>query len=279
MAGRIFLHHAHGFALGGTITQPFAAEINSHAATSISMVGGYASAKAENYRFQDLISYRSAHTYISAIKNDDVTYSTVVDTVVEGLNILDVITADAVVGRLSAKHKDGQPSEIIPLGSGFENLRIAGQAVEVDLLNDLHSHHPSHTALLGHLQGKCKGDACAGFEPPKKVRYEWGLPAGKIPARLEKGLLIPQETGWQESRGTISCSLVKQVRLVNSNGSKKELPFGYAIRVPQVGSIYLAELFVSENTKRLNMLRVELGSPVAGSLAVSGPETNGDWYP
>jgi hypothetical protein len=73
--------------------------------------------------------------------------------------------------------------------------------------------------------------------------------------------------------------LVKQVRLINSDGSQDELPFGYAITVPHVGTIYLAELFVSENTKRLNMLRVELGSPVAGSLAVSGPETNGDWYP
>jgi hypothetical protein len=279
MAGRIFLHHAHGFALGGTITQPFEAEINSHAATSISMVGGYASAKAENYRFKDLISYKSAHTYISAIKNDDGVHSTVVDTVVEGLNILDVITADVVIGRLSAKHKDGQPSEIIPLGSGFENLRIAGQAVEVELLNDLHSHHPSHTALLSHLQGECEGDACAGFEAPQKVRYEWGHPAGEIPDRLEKGSLVPQENGWQESRGTISCSLVKQVRLVNSNGSTNELPFGYAIRVPQVGTIYLAELFVSENTKRLNMIRAELGSPVVGRLAVAGPETNGTWYP
>jgi hypothetical protein len=49
--------------------------------------------------------------------------------------------------------------------------------------------------------------------------------------------------------------------------------------VPQVGTIYLAELFVSENTKRLNMIRAELGSPVVGRLAVSGPETNGSWYP
>jgi hypothetical protein len=279
MAGKIFQHHAHGFALAGSIKQPFEAEIDSHAAVSISMVGGYASSKAENYRFKDLISYRSAHTYISSIKKDEKTYSTVVDTVVEGLNILDVITADAVIGRLSAQHMEGQPSEIIPLGSGFKNLRIAGQAVEVDLVSNLHSHHPTHTALLSHFQGKCKGDACAGFDAPKKVRYEWGHPAGKIPAQLEKGMVIPPGAGWQESRGRISCSLVKQVRLINSDGSQDELPFGYAIKVPHVGTIYLAELFVSENTKRLNMLRVELGSPVAGSLAVSGPETNGDWYP
>ena len=58
-------------------------EIDSHAAVSLSMVGGYASSKAENYRFKDLISYSSAHTYISSIKKDEKTYSTVVNTVVE----------------------------------------------------------------------------------------------------------------------------------------------------------------------------------------------------
>ena len=279
MAGRIFLHHAHGFALAGSIKQPFEAEIDSHAAVSLSMVGGYASSKAENYRFRDLISYSSAHTYISSIKKDEKTYSTVVNTVVEGLNIMDVITADAVIGRLTAQHIDGQPSEIIPLGSGFKNLRIAGQAVEVDLVNHLHSHHSTHTALLSHFQGKCKGGACAGFDAPKKVRYEWGHPAGKIPAQMEKGMVIPPEAGWQESCGTISCSLVKQVRLTNSDSSQNELPFGYAIKVPHVGTIYLGELFVSGNTKRLNMIRAELGSPVAGSIAVSGPETNGSWFP
>ena len=75
MAGRIFLHHAHGFALAGSIKQPFEAEIDSHAAVSLSMVGGYASSKAESYRFRDLISYSSAHTYISSIKKDEKTYS------------------------------------------------------------------------------------------------------------------------------------------------------------------------------------------------------------
>ena len=45
------------------------------------------------------------------------------------------------------------------------------------------------------------------------------------------------------------------------------------------GRLYLGELTSSEDTKRLTMMRLELGSPVVGSLAVSGLETNGKWFP
>jgi hypothetical protein len=281
MEERVFLYHAHGFALGGRINQPVEQEINSHAATTLSVVGGYASSNTENYRLKDLISYRSAHTYISGIKNEDGTHSTVVDTVVEGLNILDIITADSVIGRLSAKHEDKLPSKIIPLGSTFENLRIAGKPVDVELADDLFSHHQTHEALLDHFLGKCKkDDACAGFEPPDEIRYEWGRPAREIPDSLRERLLIPPKPGWRQSNGHLYCSLVRHVRELTPSGAPRQVvPYGHAIKIPQVGRLYLGELSCAEDTKRLTMMRLELGSPVVGRVAVAGPETNGKWYP
>ena len=104
----------------------------SHAATSLPIIGGFASAKTENYRLRDLVSYRSAHSYVSGIQTDEGTH-TVACSTIEGLKMLDVITADAIVGRLSSKHgASGQP-EIVTLGSSFVNLKIAGQPVQVDL--------------------------------------------------------------------------------------------------------------------------------------------------
>ena len=282
MGKRIFLYHANGFALGGRITQPVEQEINSHAATALSIVGGLASAKAESYRLKDLISYRSAHTHISGIQNNETLHSTVVNTVVEDLNILDVITADSVIGRLSSTHEDGQPAKIIPLGSTFQNLKIAGKPVEVDLFDSLFAQHPTHSSLVDHFLGKCQSDApCAGFHPPSELRYEWGHPVADMPVTLKERLLAPPIPGWQQSGSHLYCNLVRSVREPNPSGTvnASPVPYSHAIRIPDVGRLYLGELSSSEDTKRLTMIRLELGSPVVGTLAVSALETNGKWFP
>jgi hypothetical protein len=275
MSGRTFLYHAHGVALGGTITAPFKAEIESHAGTTLPIIGGFASAKLDNYRLRDLISYRSAHTYLSGIQNDEGAH-TVATSTIEGLNILDMITADAITGRLSSKHMGSGQPEILTLGSSFVNLKIAGQPVEVDIDNDLFTVHPTYEKLVSHFGPQGKPGAKA--KNPAKTRYTWGLSSEQPPPQLEKGMLIPTGAASHHGDGVLHTSLVKQVRPVGSNNSE-ELPYAYAIKIPHVGSVYLGELFVSEDTKRLTMLRVELGSPVAGSLAASTAVSNGRWYP
>ncbi len=276
MSARVFQYHAHGFALGGSIFQPFKAELDSHAATTLPVVGGYASANAENYRFKDLVSFKSAHTYISGIRNEDGAHSTVVNTVVEELDILGIITADAIIGRLSSKHKDDDSEpEIIPLGSSFENLRIAGQPVQVDLSNELFLNHPTYSALTMHLTSQ----EPRGADAAANVRYVWERAGDELPPQLEKGMLVPPQVGFAHSKGVLHNSVVKQVRLSNSDSSVHEVPYGYAIRIPQVGCIYLGEIFTSGTMKRLTMLRAELGSPVVGTIAAAGPVTNGNWYP
>jgi hypothetical protein len=279
MSGRTFLYHAHGLALGGTITQPFKAEIESHAATSLPIIGGFASAKMENYRLREIVSYRSAHSYVSGIQTDDGTH-TVASCTIEGLNILDVITADAIVGRLSSKHADSGQPEIITLGSSFVNLKIAGQPVQVDLDNDLFTAHPTYDKLVTYLdpQGK-QGKGGAKAKPPAKVRYAWGQSNDQPSQQLEKGMLIPTGADSHLANGVLHTSLVKQVRPVGSNNSAEELPYAYAIQIPHVGRVYLGELFVSADSKRLTMLRVELGSPVVAVLAAAAPTTNGSWFP
>jgi hypothetical protein len=277
MSGRTFLYHAHGSALGGTITQPFKAEIESHAATSLPIVGGFASAKVDAYRLRDLVSYRSAHTYVSGIQTDEGTH-TVASCTVEGLNILDVITADAIVGRLSSKHGESGQPEIITLGSTFVNLKIAGHPVQVDLDNDLLTAHPTYEKLVGHFDPQGK-QAKAKAKSPAKFRYAWGQSDDQPSGKLEKGMLIPTGVDSTLANGVLHTSLVKQVRPLGSNNSAEELPYAYAIQIPHVGRVYLGELFVSADSKRLTMLRVELGSPVVAKLAAAAPTTNGSWFP
>ena len=278
MNQRRFLFNAHGMTLGGSITQPFKAEIEGQAATSLPIIGGFASSKAENFNLKDIISYRSAHTYVSGIRTEDGLHHTSTTCIVEGLNILHVITADAIIGRLSSKHGEtGQP-EITPLGSTFKNLRIAGQLVHVDLDHDRFAQHPTFEKLVAQCESQSKrGKTATKTKEAPKPRYQWGLPSDEIPEKLEKGMLVPPGVGWYRSNGMLHTSMVKAVRPAGPDSPSEESPYGYAFYVPHVGNVYLAEMYASAESKRLCMLRVELGSPVVGDAAVVEPVGNGSW--
>jgi hypothetical protein len=275
MPGRRFLYHAHGSAIAGTITKPFKADIDINAATSLPIIGGFASAKSGAYQLNDVISVGSAHTYVSGIQTDDKAHNVVSTCIVEDLNILHMITADAVIGKLSSKHVDGKPPEFSPLGSQFVNLKIGGQPVDVDLDHDLFLRNTTHAALLKHYESLGKG-AKGG---KAKLRYQWGVDHANVPAGLADGMLMDPSTGWHKSNETLHTSMVKQVRASGSGNSSGELPYAYAIHIPHVGNVYLGEIFVSPDLKRITMLRVELGSPFTGTAAVSSPVGNSGWFP
>lgn len=271
--GRRFLYHAHGSAIGGAITQPFKADIESNATSSLPIIGGYASTKSGPYHLKDIVTFSSAHSYTSGIQTPDGAYNTVITSIVENLNILNVITADAIVGRVSAKHKDGEPCEIIPFGSSFENLKIGGQAVEVDLDHDLFLRNPTHSALLKYHESLPKKGA------KNTLRYQWGAAHHDVPAALAAGMTMEAAAGWHKSNGVLHTSVVKQVRAVGSGASATDAPYAFAIHIPHVGNLYLGELFASSDTKRLTMLRLNLGSPFSGVVAAASGVGNGSWFP
>jgi hypothetical protein len=102
-----------------------------------------------------------------------------------------------------------------------------------------------------------------------------------MPATLKDRLLAPPIPGWQQSGAHLYCNLVRSVREVSPSATvnASSVPYSHAIRIPDVGRLYLGELTSFEDTKRLTIIRLELGSPVVGSLAVSALETNGKWFP
>ena len=51
------------------------------------------------------------------------------------------------------------------------------------------------------------------------------------------------------------------------------------LEIPELGKIFFGEILVASHSRRLTMLRLDLGSPVGGLLAFSEVETNGTWYP
>src|SRR6516225_8831974 len=130
-----FHYHASAHAFSGKFTRPFHEEIHVQAASTLPTTGGHGSARVENFKFHEFISFRVGYTHVSGgFQDSDQSNNTLVTSVIEGLNMLDILTADRIVCRLYSKHQQGEPEGRVTMhGSKFENLAICGHPVNIEL--------------------------------------------------------------------------------------------------------------------------------------------------
>jgi hypothetical protein len=150
MADNAHYFHAEAHALTGMLKLPFKEEIKKQAFVKLEgeladlneedrAQRSYLSQHAKNFRLEGIISYATAHTQVSghdSHKHDGASV-TLATSVVEDLNVLNVVTADRVVGQISTTHIPGEYSPHVTfLGTHFENLRIFRHRVfpKLDLL-------------------------------------------------------------------------------------------------------------------------------------------------
>jgi hypothetical protein len=253
-AHNTFLYHAHGHALSGRITRPVEHLIEVQAGTSLPTIGGHGSSSVSNFRFQDFVTFSNAYTNVSGSRNErDGSFTTLVTSTVDNLNILDVVTADRVVARMSSERgPDDDESHVLILGSKFQNLRIAGCLVDVDLNHELFQ----------------RMDTFQSFKKEFKSNSEFRKMA-EDPFQTGKSQKLP------DPDGVFICSLVKDAK-TTCPGAKRT---GHGIDVPQFGKVFVAEVHLEHHKRTLTMLRLELGSPVGGQIVVAQIQGNGQpWH-
>ena len=135
---RIHTYHGEADLLEMEMKEPFHEKVRPQA--KVELYGGgehshYHFKHSGPFRLEGIASYQSGYTQVAGARslNRERRFSTLVTSAVEGLNILDVLTADRVVAQISTAHPiDGAVPEVSFLGTRFENLRIAGHKVEID---------------------------------------------------------------------------------------------------------------------------------------------------
>src|SRR5271154_5026011 len=146
---RTFHYNACAHAFSGQFTRPIQHDIEVQAPVALPTIGGHGSSRIENFRVKEFVSFKAAYSHVSGSQQKDgdkVFYTTLATATVEDLNILDVITADRVVSRVSSFSVDGEyESHFSFSGSRFDNLRIAGCPVKVGLTSKLISQLPKFT--------------------------------------------------------------------------------------------------------------------------------------
>ena len=271
-------YHASATAISGHLKLPLVREIRPQALSSLPQEGGYFSERAESFSVEGVISFSSAYTQVSGNKStkDGQGWTTLTTTTIEGLNVLEVVTADRIVGQIITEHPlKGYVPSVSFLGTRFENLRIAGQEVNLDFDPNILGGKPDRD-----------GDYTKDRDLIARVgqQYRSVLESGALPQDLrERYNRLSSTLGSAEA---VECSLVN-----GASGSFSGLSFGHVIYVPDFGKIILAKVRVNHGdyntpTKapritnvHLTMMDLVLGCAVDGNVSVVGGGANGTTMP
>lgn len=238
-----FKYHASTLGLSGHIRQPFDQALRPQAAVNLPEDGGFVHEHVTNFNFRDLMVFDRAVAFAAgSFSQKDNAYDATATVSIEGLNLLNVVLADRVTARVASSHpKSGEQPRITPIGCSFENLRIAGYKVEVDLALDVFSE-----------LGTCQAfeDAVSNPEINAAAKH---LFLGKT------------------ALGASRCTLVRDIK-----GLGKEITVrGNEIQIPGFGVLSLGTIEISERKRKVSMLQFELGSTPAGPGSAGGAEGNG----
>jgi hypothetical protein len=324
MANNVNSHyfHAEAHALTGKLELPFKEEIKKQAFVKLAgqLAGlsdeeraqrNYFSQHAKNFRLEGIISYTAAHTQVSGheSKKHDGASVTLATSVVEDLNVLNVVTADRVVAQISTTHYPGVQTPLVTfLGTHFENLRIARHRAEPYLKLDVCAQKPGgadsmhvdkDTGFMKAVEAQY-GRLTTGLErllgeDLKKARFT--SPDGSL-AKKYHGLGLnysdistqakaANETG--KNWDGVTCSLVenveiKDISVKDAAGESIQLKpparsCGHVIHIPDFGTVFLAELTVKHNSYNLTMIRLELGCLADGTVSMAAANVNGGGKP
>ena len=245
------VYSAYGHALSGRISRPLDHIIEVQAGMSLPSIGGIGNARVEDFRFRDFVSFKAAYTHVAGSMSDSETHTSLVTSTIEGLNVLDIVTADRVVTRLASrsKNRDAEP-QITLFGSKIDNLKIAGCAIHIDFADEMFLRLTTFESIRKEF------DSNAEFRRIAADPFFTGQPKNSIGAD-----------------GVVVCSLVKDIKF-DCPGVKRK---GHALEVPEFGIVYIGEVFAQHRKRTVTMLRLELGCPVVGTVICAQAAGNG--YP
>jgi len=263
-----YQYYASTIGVSGRITEPFDEIIPVQTPLVLPESGGFATARADHFDFRGIVSFETAEALVSGSFSDkDKAFSLTSTVTITGLNILSVVTADRVVARIASKCPidPAEAPSITPLGSYYDNLRIAGRRVELDLAIDTFTKFNNAARMRAAYKENQEGF---------RDKFDKLTLLGRtdVASRLCKYFPDIARQGArpiEQSQGVIACSVVNEIR---------DLPYGlqavgHLVHVPDFGIIRLAEYTVTDSEHSINMLQVDLGCSPSGNAG--GPVAGG----
>src|ERR1051326_724592 len=144
------MYQASAYSVSAEFERPKKHSMAPQASVVLAGHGGHGSSRASTYNVDGLISFKNAYSEVGGSFDDcHGLHTTHAWSVVEGLNVADMLTADRVVSRMAVYHSPtkGVEATYDITGSYFENLRIAGHPVEVKLATHVFHNHDTYSKV------------------------------------------------------------------------------------------------------------------------------------
>lgn len=297
--------HAEAHALSGELRAPIKQKIERHVPVELNDErGGHLTRFTDDVDIEGLISFRKAHTRVSGSKSlKHEAWVTLSTTIVEGLNVFEVLTIDRVVAQVSTEHAIvyGHVPSVTFLGTKFENIKICGIPIYPKFNFGIVGARPKQDDL-SYLT---KTDLVKETRDRVKRIVDSGLLFGKAKEQYDERLAEIKDVLNPDVGGRkITCSLVESIDITEL---RKQIPdveaVGHVIVIPNFGAVSLGEIEVgvedprpsmaavrqssgSSNGKprksnyfELTMVNLELGCVGDASAKAAQSKTNGQSYP
>ena len=276
-----YQYSAFAYSVSAEFERPSKHSMSPQASLILAGHGGHGSQRTPGQNVHGLISFKEAYSEVGGSYDDcHDTHTTHAWSVLEGVNIADMLTADRVVARVAIYYKadDSNEASYDFTGSYFENLRIAGHPIHLQLdtlslhnqdtfkkVADGYKQRANDNLLLGSAMMKMDTTALEGLEE------EYHALTGV--SKMVKT--------WQGDRSAERTSFLlsgaNHLNLEAEIGKTELEGYGSFICIPKFGVIRLGEITVHRHSRTLRMFRVQMCS--SGHGGSDGPTTGGGTGP
>jgi hypothetical protein len=279
---RRFVFRGNAAAVGGRIVHPDDVILESHVASSLTVAGGRSSNAARTIGDGKYVRIDSAETLAEGLFDsreqhlaltrrevtaDALSTTTRVEAHVQGVHagaakpVLRVKLLRAVLHSKSPL-ASGEPSFPV-IEAAIEGVDINGHILKVDVSTAVFQRHDTKSKLL-HAVGDPQESADVGHHLLLRSAIH--------------GVTVPPRGRLLQSQSTIYATIVRSIAWADPNDTYPGVTItDHIVKVPGFGKLLFGELLISDLSRRLTLLRLELGSPQQGDVAFAEVETNGVW--
>jgi len=277
---RRFIFRGNAAAIGGRIVRPNDLILDSIATSSLTVVGGRSRSRAGAAKFGDWISFSEANTLSEGLFDDvqrqvDFTNGKVPEDYLSTSTRVMSDVVNLVIGtkpRLTIRHLHAALSSKSPTGSGEPPISVGADSVIEGVTVD--GHALTIELNLAPFQ-KCDtfSKLVTSSDDPAFVKD-----AGDqfFMTQTAPGAAAPPPGRLRYGNGVVQATLVKSIKWSGDPIPNAKIDH-HSVYVPDLGKIFFAEILISSFSRRLTLLRTELGSELGGAVACAEVETNGAW--
>jgi hypothetical protein len=287
-------YHAIAHVLSGHLQRPIEQRIEPQSLVALEPEGGHLTRFAKQASIEGLISYAHGETRVSGARSlKDNGWVTLSTSILEGLNVFEIITLDRVVSQVSTHHpyENGHEPHVTFLGTQFQNFQVGGFAPTLTLNLGICGDRPTgnqsyfqSAKFLAKVKEQTENIAeASGLPKELKDQYDKKLAYIKQLISTADQAASGQAAGKHEP---FTCSVVQNIGKIPIPGVQT---FGNLIVIQDFGTVALGEIEVgetlSEKSKKpcvyfeLTAVKMQLGCVGHGTVAAGAAKSNGQTAP